>query len=92
MAGEHDIELFFHCSEHCRVDPAADGYSLSQAGKTVSLRLPRATGACAQVFRGSIAPILGWVSRRFDAKQPAPTISWRGRFKGENVLRSEITC
>jgi hypothetical protein len=44
------------------------------------------------VYYGSQAPISGWVSRRFDEKQPAPTIAWRARLKGETILRSEIRC
>ena len=92
MATEHDIELFFHCSERCQVDPTPDGYAVSQEGKTLFLRLPKAKAASPQVFCGSVAPIMGWVSRRFDAKQPAPTISWRARLAGEVVLHSEVTC
>jgi hypothetical protein len=93
MAGTHTIELFFHCSERCRVDPAPYGYSLRHGEVVLSLKLPdlQRTGA-AQVYCGSVAPILGWVSRRFDEKQPAPTICWRARLAGEVVLRSEIRC
>ncbi len=90
MAGEHDIELFFHCSERCRVDPLPDGYALSQGKRTLSLRLPQIEAASSQIFCGSIAPILGWVSRRFDDKLPAPTVAWRARLAGDIVLRSEI--
>ena len=92
MAGEHDIRLSFHCSEQCRVGPVADGYALSQGGRTISLKLPKAEGASAQVHFGSTAPILGWVSRRFDEKQPAPTIAWRARLNRNVVLRTEIVC
>jgi hypothetical protein len=92
MAGEHDIRLSFHCSERCQVDPVAEGFALSQGGKTLLLKLPQAEAASAQVHFGSTAPILGWVSRRFDQKQPAATISWRARLAGETVLRSEISC
>ncbi|MGH8224185.1 MAG: alginate lyase family protein, partial [Woeseiaceae bacterium] len=92
MAGEHDIELFFHCSEHCQVDPGRDGYAISQAGKTLFLALPQAKGASTDISRGSNAPILGWVSRRFDEKEPAPTIAWRARLKGGIALRTEIIC
>ena len=91
MSRAHEIELFFHCSERCRVDPFGDGYRISQLGRTLSLKLPQAEGA-ARVYTGSVAPILGWVSRRFDEKRPAPTIAWRGRLAGKVVLRSEITC
>jgi hypothetical protein len=92
MAGEHGIELFFHCSERCRVVPDRGGYAISQAGKTLFLVLPRAKGASTDICCGSNAPILGWVSRRFDDKEPAPTIAWRARLKGEIVLRTEIIC
>jgi heparinase II/III-like protein len=92
MTGEHEIELFFHCSEQCRVDSVADGYALSQGGRTLSLRLPQAKGASARVYCGSSAPIVGWISRRFDDKRPAPTIVWHARLAGDFVLRSEISC
>jgi hypothetical protein len=92
MAGEHDIELFFHCSELCRVNAAPGSYVLSQAGRTLTLRLPQAEGATWRVYHGSVAPISGWVSRRFDDKQPAPTIAWQSRLKGETVLCTEIIC
>jgi hypothetical protein len=92
MAGEHDIELFFHCSESCRVDPVPGGYRISQGGNELSLRLPQLADGATRVCIGSVAPICGWVSRRFDEKLPAATISWHGRMAGENVLRSEITC
>ena len=32
MGEEHDVELFFHCSEHCRVDPCRGGFVVSQRG------------------------------------------------------------
>ena len=92
MSGVHEIELFFHCSEHCKVDPTPDGYALSQDGKTLFLRLPQPPKASARVYYGSIAPIRGWVSRRYDDKCPAPTIVWRARLAGEAVLRSEVIC
>jgi hypothetical protein len=92
MAEEHEIELFFHCGERCRIDPLSDGYAIGQEAKTLILRLPRseASGTC--VYRGSSAPIGGWVSRRFDDKQPSSTIAWRARLKGRVVLHSEIIC
>ncbi|HUF21511.1 MAG TPA: alginate lyase family protein [Burkholderiales bacterium] len=92
MAGEHDIGLFFHCSERCEIEPAADGFMLRQGGRTVSLKLPLVDGSSAQVHRGSTAPILGWVSRGYDQKLPAPTVAWRARIRGNVVLHTEIDC
>ena len=92
MAGTHDIELFFHCSERCRVSACEDGYEIRQGRRALRLRLPRAEGAVSRVHLGSFAPICGWISRRFDEKQPAPTIAWRSRISGDAILRTEIDC
>ena len=92
MIGEHDVELFFHCSEHCEVEPGKDGYRLRREGGAISLDLPREPGGSSNVLCGSIAPMGGWVSRRFDHKSPAPTIVWRARLAGPTVLRTKIAC
>jgi hypothetical protein len=92
MAGVHEIELYFHCSEQCRVNPVPGGYRISHADITLFLKLPQAKGAASDVHCGSNAPILGWVSTRFDEKRPAPTIAWRLRISGGSVLRTQIDC
>lgn len=92
MAATHDVELFLHCSEHCRVEPAEGGYALAQGTRRLLVRLPRAGGATSQVHQGSEAPILGWVSRSYDRRRPAPTIAWRARLAGPSLLRTEILC
>jgi hypothetical protein len=88
MSEEHDIELFFHCSEHCQVEAVPNGYVIGRDGLSVALVLPE--GGKSEVLRGSVAPIGGWVSRAFDTRQPAPTIVWRARLGGRAVLRSEM--
>lgn len=80
--GEHDLELFFHCSEDCRVSPIPLGYALGRGSCTLILQLPRIHGAVTRLYCGSDSPAAGWISRRFDHKQPAPTIAWRHRFAG----------
>ena len=47
-------------------------------------------GATSAVYRGSMQPMLGWISRELDRPQPAPTIVWRGQLVGRAVLRTEI--
>jgi hypothetical protein len=91
-AGKHEIELFFHCAEDCSVEIVPGGFAITRGSKTVSLRLPNVGGPEVQVLRGSVDPIGGWVSRRFDEKQPAPTIVWRSRIAGPTALRSLIVC
>jgi len=92
MSGVHEIELFFHCSDRCRVDPSDEGYLLGQGSRTLVLKLPKDPAAASRVYFGNIAPISGWVSNRFDDKQPAPTITWKARLSGNTLLRSEIMC
>jgi len=92
MAAEHDVVLFFHCSERCRVDTIANGYTLRQDRGELAIMLPRADGAFSRLVCGSTSPILGWVSRRFDDKRPAPTIAWQARLSGQVVLHSEVIC
>jgi hypothetical protein len=90
--GPHGVEVIFHCSEHCSVRPAADGYTVHAEGRSVRLNLPRLNGAEQRVYHGSTAPIFGWVSRRLDERRPAPTIVWRCRISQNVQLRTEILC
>ncbi|MDD5250629.1 MAG: heparinase II/III-family protein, partial [Rhodocyclaceae bacterium] len=92
MTGEHDVELFFHCGADCRVAADGDGYRLSRGGRSIRLALPAAAAGAVRVHVGSLEPIAGWVSPRFDVRQPAPTLHWHARLSGATVLRSEIAC
>jgi hypothetical protein len=90
MGEEHDVELFFHCSERCSVDAVPGGFLVSHQDLAIRLILPQADRAENLVYRGSLAPLAGWVSRAFDTRQPAPTIVWRARLSSRAVLRTEI--
>jgi hypothetical protein len=92
MAGTHLIELYFHCSERASVDLGADACTIANGDRALSLKLPRLPKAHVSVSKGSTAPVCGWVSRRFDHKEPAPTVVWRASVSGTTVLRSEIQC
>jgi hypothetical protein len=88
MDDEHDVELFFHCAEHCRLEAVEGGYLVSQGERSLRIRLPE--GGTVSVQRGSLAPILGWVSRAFDQRAPCSTLVWRARLQGPTRLRTEI--
>jgi hypothetical protein len=90
MAQNHDVELFFHCHEACGLEPTEDGFILKREDAVLRLILPQAEKARTQVFRGSLAPMSGWVSRSFDSRLPASTIAWKARLAGSAVLRTEI--
>ncbi len=90
MGEEHEVELFFHCSELCSVDRVDGAFLVSQKKASATLRLPQHENASTHLYQGSVAPTLGWVSRAFDRRTPAPTIVWRARLAGTAVLRTEI--
>jgi len=92
MAGSHEVELFFHCSEHCSVRQNGKAHAIHQKQRTLQLRLPDLPGATVNAHHGSVDPIAGWVSRRFDDRQPSPTLHWQARLSGTTLLRSEIAC
>ncbi|TMG78331.1 MAG: heparinase [Betaproteobacteria bacterium] len=88
MAEGHEVELLFHFAEECRVDALADGYLVERDGMTLRLTLP-ANGA-AELYRGSLVPVFGWISRGFDRRQPTTTLVWRARLSAPALLRSEL--
>jgi heparinase II/III-like protein len=90
MAEDHEVELFFHCHEDSVVVPEDDGCVIHRGDAFIRLVLPLAEGAKTQLYRGSLAPMSGWVSRSFDVRAPAPTVVWAARLTGRAVLRTEI--
>jgi hypothetical protein len=90
MAEEHDVELFFHFSELCRLDRAADGFVATQEGVSVKISLPVREGAAARLSHGNVAPLCGWRSRAFDVRVAAPTLVWQARLAGPARLRTEL--
>ena len=73
-----------------RVQPTEAGYIVRRGASFMQIDLPRVAQAKLQVYRGSLAPMCGWVSRAFDVRPPAPTRAGRARLAGRSVLRTEI--
>ncbi len=92
MRGQHEVEIFFHCAEGAQVEPIDGGVAITLADHTIRLRWPELPNSAGWVLEGSTDPIGGWISRRFDHKQPSPTIVWRARLGGDSVLRTQIDC
>ena len=88
MRGAHDVELFLHCHEDCTVTAILGGVRLARGDRAIEIRFPE--GGTLDLLRGSLAPIGGWVSRRFDVKVPSATLAWRARLTGNVRLRTEI--
>ena len=92
MRGAHEVELFFHCDEHASFERREGGWRIARGDRAITIRLPHHAESAAALYRGSVNPVMGWVSRRFDVKVAAPTIAWRARCNGDTLLRTEIRC
>jgi hypothetical protein len=92
MEGSHLVELFFHCHEGCVARASRDGFEITRGDRTLRLRLPAHPSGEIRLLEASTDPIGGWISRRFDRKERAPTLVWRGRLAGRSVLRTAIDC
>ena len=92
MAGEHDVEIFFHCHEEAAVREVPGGFEVARGDHAVRIRLPGHGTGRAERLEGSLAPIGGWVSRRFDHKQPAATLVWRAKLAGPSALTTILDC
>jgi hypothetical protein len=90
MRGEHTVEIFFHCHEGCEVREVPGGFDIAREGIVLRLRWPLAAAGESRLLRGCVAPIAGWVSRRFDRKQPCATLVWRARLSGRTHLATEL--
>jgi hypothetical protein len=92
MSGEHDVELSFHCAAECAVEPAASGFAIRRGPWTLTVHLPSQPQGTARLYRGSLHPLCGWISRHYDQCEPAPTIVWRARLAGASLLRTMFMC
>jgi hypothetical protein len=91
MEEDHEIELFFHCSERCTAEAAAGGFILRQKNLVIEMKLPALQHCTSDLYFGSVSPMAGWVSRALDVRAPAPTIVWRARLPGRTILRTELS-
>jgi hypothetical protein len=90
MDGEHEVELFFHWSERCVIENHGDGFAATNDGRTATIQLPSMPGAQSTLLVASVEPLGGWISRRFDVREPTTTIRWHATLAGDCVLRTEI--
>lgn len=79
----HDVEIFFHLSEDCRLVPAADHlYRIEIAGSDRLWWLELDRSLAPAVLIASEDPPAGWVSRGYHRRSPAVTLVGRVRATG----------
>lgn len=80
-SSEHDIELNWHFSEACKVVVERNKVVATVADVRVEMTMLHCNSQPELVWGNDTLP-LGWVSRSFDEKVPAPTITWREKITG----------
>lgn len=87
--GAHDIEVHWHLAERCEAE--LDGAGVAVTDGVVGMQLSlEGVSFQAEVVRGREDPPLGWVSRRFDRKEPVNCVRWHGRVEGTTRWRTQI--
>jgi hypothetical protein len=87
--GTHGLELFWHFAEDCQV--VLDGAVVVTRNENMVLKLAMPESDWRpELVRGREEPASGWVSRRFDTKQPTTVALWRGTCTGRTELVTEL--
>jgi hypothetical protein len=86
---EHKICQYFHLAPECEiVARGKNNWNITNRGKTIALVVDDILDC--ELFRGSEAPIYGWVSKSYDTKVPTNTLVCRVSTKGKQCLSTTI--
>jgi hypothetical protein len=80
--GQHEVESWWHFAEDCQLQVHEQGTVDVTCGH-VRLRMERRDGvAVPELFLGAEQPPAGWISRRFDRRDPSPSLVWKEHIAG----------
>jgi hypothetical protein len=89
-AGQHQVELFFHMHEEAAVGCVSEGEAqVDWRGRHIVFSSPDRNGHW-EIVRGSENPPLGWRSRRFNQRQPTPTLRIRRQIAGTTTIHTQL--
>lgn len=87
--GAHQVEIFWHFAESCRIQVSGNEISASCEGRMVRFAMPGIDWT-PSVASGQDTPPLGWISRHFDQKCSTSSVVWSGQISGATTLSTEI--
>jgi hypothetical protein len=87
----HDVELFWHLSEDCRAEPFGSQRVVARVADVELTIEVDAPGFVLELVRGRDEPPLGWISRRFDHREPTVTMRCAGSVAGAGTIRTRLT-
>lgn len=91
--GEHEVALHWHFAEGCHAETVGRTLHVTRGNPGLpprELRMACDFGTGPQLYRASMAPIAGWISRSFDSKAGITTAKWRGTIRGSCTIVTEI--
>ena len=88
--GRHRVERFWHFSEQCEVELAQRHVAARNGTVLLTIETVEAD-ARGRLLRGEVAPIGGWISRRFGQKQPTSTVVFVNDIEGSSTLRTRMS-
>jgi hypothetical protein len=88
--GRHRVERFWQFSEHCEVELAERIVTVRNGAVLLTVETVEAEST-GRLLRGELAPIGGWISRRFGHKQPTFTVVFVDDIEGSRTLRTRMS-
>lgn len=87
--GKHVIEQFFHFYKDCQITKIQDKeWEIRNGDKVIQVKVDNKL--CTEILSGSVKPILGWQSERFDVKEVTHTmvnrVEWNGPCEFETLI------
>jgi Heparinase II/III-like protein/Heparinase II/III N-terminus len=93
-SGAHSIAIYWHFAPECSVVVDGNSVIASRVGVRVTIGCRDGTQVPLQAeivrAREEESP-LGWFSKGFDIKEPAPTAVFAGKIQGNAILRTSVT-
>jgi len=87
---KHVIEQFFHFYKDCQITKIQDNeWEIRNGGKVIQVKVDNKL--CTEIVSGSVKPILGWQSERFDVKEATNTMVNRVEWDGACEFVTLIT-
>jgi hypothetical protein len=93
-SGAHSIAIYWHFAPECTVVVEGNSVIASRDGVRVIIGCRDGSQAPLQteIVRAREEELpLGWFSKGFDIKEPAPTAVFAGRIQGNAILRTSVT-
>ena len=82
------VTLCWHFGEDCLVARSTKGVAVHNGPVRVDMVLP--SGGDVSILQASEQPFAGWISRTYDRRVPATTVTWRGTLSPGDVLETEF--